>query len=73
MEDNDKLNYYTDTLLWLDCTQKIVLALLDKDSIIQYLAHVHVGIIQDVLAFPFRRIDDGHQHEHLNATFCEIV
>jgi hypothetical protein len=39
-------------LLELDRAQKISLALQDKDSLLQYLANVPVGLIPDVLAFP---------------------
>jgi hypothetical protein len=41
-----------DRLLRLDCTQKIILALQDKDSLLQYLANVPVGLIPEVMVFP---------------------
>ena len=45
-----------DRLLRLDCTQKIILALQDKDSLLQYLANVPVGLIPEVMVFPLRRV-----------------
>ena len=43
---------------WFDRTHKIMLALQDKDSLLQYLANVPVGLMPEVLAFPLRQIGD---------------
>jgi hypothetical protein len=58
-DDNNRpikgLNYWVlgiDRLLGFDQTQKIMLALQDKDSLLQYLANVPVGLMPEVLAFP---------------------
>jgi hypothetical protein len=53
-------------LLKLDKTQKLLLAMKDKDSLIQYLANVPVDLIPEVLAFPLLRYANECQHEHLN-------
>ena len=53
-------------LLEMDRTDKIFVALQDKDSLLQYLSNVPVELMPEVLAFPLRRIDDEHEHEHLN-------
>jgi hypothetical protein len=45
-----------DRFLRLDCTQKIIVALQDKDSLLQYLANVPVGLIPEVMVFPLRRV-----------------
>jgi Ran GTPase-activating protein (RanGAP) involved in mRNA processing and transport len=44
-----------DRLLEFNRTQKILLALQDKDSLLQYLANVPVELIPEVLAFPQRQ------------------
>jgi Ran GTPase-activating protein (RanGAP) involved in mRNA processing and transport len=59
-------------LFKLDRTQKIVLALQDKDSLLQYLANVPVELIPEVLAFPYERNVDEHQHKHLNIVYCTM-
>jgi hypothetical protein len=58
-----------ENLLELDRTQKIMLALQDKDSLLQYLANVPVGLIPEVLAFPHGCDDDQGQHKHLNIVY----
>jgi hypothetical protein len=58
-----------DRLLDLDRTQKIVLVLQDKNSLLQYLTNVPVGVIPEVLAFPHGRVVDEHQHKHLNIVY----
>jgi hypothetical protein len=63
-----RLDGFIDRLLRLDCTQKILLALQDKDSLLQYLANVPVGLIPEVLAFPLRRVANEHQYKHLSIT-----
>jgi hypothetical protein len=69
---NGRLHDCIIKLLGLDCTQKIMLALQDKDSLLQYLANVPVGLIPEVLAFPYRRDDDEHQHKHLNIVYSTM-
>jgi hypothetical protein len=56
-------------LLEMDRTDKIFVALQDKDSLLQYLSNVPVELMPEALAFPLRRIDDEHQHEHLNIVY----
>jgi hypothetical protein len=68
-ETNDRLQDCIDRLLGLNRMQKILLALRDKDSLLQYLANVPVELIPAVLAFTLRRIDNEHQHEHLNIVY----
>ena len=52
-------------MLEMNRVQKIVLALQDKDSLLQYLANVPVELIPEVLA----RIDDQCQQKHLNIVY----
>ena len=59
-------------LFKLDRTQKIVLALQDKDSLLKYLANGPVELIPEVLAFPYERVVDEHQHKHLNIVYCTM-
>jgi hypothetical protein len=54
-----------DKLLNLNRTQKIFLALQDKDSLLQYLANVPVELIPEVLEFT-RWVDDQPLNKHLN-------
>jgi hypothetical protein len=49
-----------DTLLEMNRTQKILLAMQDKDSLLQYLANVSVELIPEVLAFPQREYNQQH-------------
>jgi hypothetical protein len=56
----------------MDQTQKLLLALQDKDSLFQYLTIVPVGVIPDVLAFPHGWVVDEHQHKHLNIVYSII-
>jgi hypothetical protein len=58
-----------DRLLDLDRTQKILLALQDKDSLLQYLANVPVELIPEVLAYSQR---GDHQHRHLNVVYSTM-
>jgi hypothetical protein len=51
-------------LLGLDKTQKMLLAMKGKDSLIQYLANVPVDLMPEVLALPLLQYANGHQHEH---------
>ena len=59
-------------LLEMDRTDKIFVALQDKDSLLQYLSNVPVELMPEVLAFPLRRIDDEHEHEHLNIVYSTM-
>jgi hypothetical protein len=61
-----------DRMLHLDRTEKILHALQDKDSLLQYLANVPVELIPEVLAFPLRRVVDEHQHKHLNILYSTM-
>jgi hypothetical protein len=71
MESN-KNSRCIDRLLELDQFQKIVLALQDKDLLLNYLAIVPVGVIPEVLAFPHGRIVDEHKHKHLNIVYSTM-
>jgi hypothetical protein len=64
-----ELHNCIDKLLGFDRTQKIVLALHDKDSLLQYLANVPVELIPEVLAFPLRQVEDHRQHTNLNIVY----
>ena len=57
---------------WLGRTRKILLALQDKDSLLQYLANVPVKLMPEVLAFPLRRDANPCQHEHLNILYSTM-
>jgi hypothetical protein len=61
-----------DRLLGLDQTQKIMLALQDKDSLLKYLANVPVELIPEVLAFPLQRDANHCQHKHLNILYSTM-
>ena len=61
-----------DRLLDLDRTQKIVLALQDKDALLQYLAYVPVELIPEVLAFPLGQDANQHQYKHLNVLYSTM-
>jgi hypothetical protein len=60
------------TLLRLDRTQKILLALQHKDSLLQYLANIPVELIPEVLAFPLRQGDNQRQHKRLNIVYSTM-
>ena len=70
----ERMIFFTDTHSWLqNCinrmsgmnqTQKIILALQDKDSLLQYLANVPLGLMPEVLDFLLQR--DGNQHQGRN-------
>jgi hypothetical protein len=49
-------------------TQKILLALQDKESLLKYLANISVELMPEVLAFLFQD-DDQLQHRHLNVVY----
>jgi len=69
---NHNLQDCIDRMLEMNRAQKIVLALQDKDSLLQYLANIRVELIPEVWAFPHRRVDDQHQHEHLNIVYSTM-
>jgi hypothetical protein len=60
-----------DRLLVLDRTQKILLALQDKDALLKYLANVPVELIPEVLAFPLFVVDQP-QHKFLNVVYSTM-
>jgi len=60
-------------LLQSNRTQKILLALQDKDSLLQYFANVPVELIPDVLAFHHGRgVDEHQQHRFLNMVYSTM-
>jgi hypothetical protein len=69
---NDKLAFCTEILIQLDSPHKIMLALQDKDSLLQYLANVPVELIPEVLAFPCGRIIDELKHKHLTVVYSTM-
>jgi hypothetical protein len=75
-DDNNRqfkrLEYCINRLLDLDQTEKIMLALQDKDSLLKYLANVPVGLMPQVLAFPLRRDDNQLQHKYLNVLYSTM-
>jgi hypothetical protein len=68
MTSNLRLHGCIDKLLNLNRTQKIFLALQDKDSILKYLANVPVELIPEVLEFT-RWVDDQPLNKHLNILY----
>jgi hypothetical protein len=46
-----------DRMLGLDRTETILFALQDKESLLKYLANVPVGLMSDVLAFPYYQLN----------------
>jgi hypothetical protein len=66
---DERLNGCIKRLLELDRTQKILLALQDKDSLLQYLANVPLELIPEVLAFPLRQVGYQCEHKHLNVLY----
>jgi hypothetical protein len=50
-DKNDRLQDCIDNLLRLNRTQKILLAIQDKDSLLRYLANLSLNLIPEVLAF----------------------
>ena len=49
-----------------------MLALQDKDSLLQYFANVPVELIPNVLAFHHGRGVDEHQHKQLNIVYSTM-
>jgi hypothetical protein len=70
--DDSWLHDCIDRLLALNRTQKIMLALQDKDSLLQYLANIPVGHIPDVLAFPCQQVEDQRQHECFSLVYSTM-
>ena len=70
-QKNGSLADCIDKLLKLNRAQKIMLALQDKDSLVQYLANVPVGLMPEVLAFP-RWAADQSQYKHLNTVYSTM-
>jgi serine/threonine protein kinase len=70
-ETNDRLQDYINRLLELYRTQKIVLALQDKDSLAQYLANVPVELMPEVLAFIRQKIYHS-PHKHLSIVYSTM-
>jgi hypothetical protein len=68
---NDRLQDCIDKLLHLDRTQKIFLALQDKDCLLKYLANVPVELIPEVLEFT-RWVDDQPLNKHLNIFYSTM-
>jgi hypothetical protein len=56
-------------MLHLNRVQKIVLALQDRDSLLQYLADIPVELIPEVLAFPRWNVP---QHKHLHILYSTM-
>ena len=71
-ETSDRLQHCIDRMLELGQTDKILLALRDKDSLLQYLANVPVELIPEVLAFFHGHVVDEHQQEHLNIVYSTM-
>jgi hypothetical protein len=59
-------------LFQLNRTQKIVIALQDKDSLLQYLANVPVGLMPEVLAYSHGWVANEHQHKQLNVLYSTM-
>ena len=66
-----KLAGCIDGMLQLDRTQKIILALQDKDSLLKYLTNVPVELIPEILRFP-QRVVNQPQHKHLNIVYSTM-
>jgi hypothetical protein len=71
-QESGDLHGCIESMLLMDRTQKILLALQDKDSLLQYLANVPVELIPEVLAFPCLQVDNQRQHKHLNILYSTM-
>jgi hypothetical protein len=71
-EGDYKLHRCIGGLLQLDRTDKILLALQDKDSLLKYLANIPVELIPEVLAFPHEWFDNLHQQKHLTVVYSTM-
>jgi hypothetical protein len=72
MEMCNSLDEYINILFDLDRTQKICIALNDKDSLLKYFAYVPMELIPEVLAFPCGRINNEQKHKHLNIVYSTM-
>jgi hypothetical protein len=61
-----------DRMLCMGQAEKILLALQDKGSLLQYLADIPVTLMPEVLAFPLERFVDEHQRKHLNIVYSTM-
>jgi hypothetical protein len=61
-----------DRMLGLDQTEKILIALNDKDSLLKYLANVPVKLIPEVLAFPPGQIAEEFKRKYLNIGYSTM-
>jgi hypothetical protein len=61
-----------DRFFGLDWIQKIVLALQDKDSLLQFFANIPVELMPEVLAFPCGWVANEHQHKKLNVLYSTM-
>jgi hypothetical protein len=69
---NESLINCINHLLDLGRTEKILLALQDKESLLQYLANVPVELIPEVLAFPLQQVNNQSLHKHLNIVYSTM-
>ena len=69
---SQKFNGYVGKLLELGKRDKILLALQDKDSLLQYLANVPVELIPEVLALNNGRFDNQCQQKYLNIMYSTM-
>jgi len=63
---------FIDGMLKLDRTQKLMLALQDKDSLLLYLANVPVKLMPEVMAFPHRQVADHCPQKCLNIVYSTM-
>jgi hypothetical protein len=68
----DKLACCIEMLIRFIRTSKIMIALQDKDSLLQYLANLPVELIPEVLAFHHGLVDDEYQYKHLNIVYSTM-
>jgi hypothetical protein len=68
---SDNLTGCIDRLLRLDRTQKILLALQDKESLLKYLANIPVELMPEVLAFS-QQHGNSRQHRYLNIVYSTM-
>jgi hypothetical protein len=59
-------------LLAFDRTQKILLALQDRASLLKYLKNVPVELIPEVVAFPYGQSVYEHHHKYLNIVYSTM-
>jgi hypothetical protein len=68
---SDNLTGCIDRLLQLDRTQKILLALQDKESLLKYLANIPVELVPVVLALS-QQHGNSRQHRYLNIVYSTM-